>query len=156
MYPFSSSRFTLPALSINGRNQHCYFYYDVSMDYTLGLNFYSPYQVDAKWTTLVSGADITPSRMTAAYTSVGDGYSSSNHSEYLGVKTNTASLSISNPAKAQRYSATHRPAYVMRFDAPPANYGGDLWGSELRVSATVNGQTYSAAVNVDPSWGGLS
>lgn len=132
-----------------------YYYYDATYDYTLGLNFYSPYQVEAKWTTLVSGADITPTRMTASYTSIGDGYSSSNHSTYLGVKTNTVNLSISNPSKAQRYSATNRPSYVMRFDAPPTSYGGDLWGSELRVSATVNGQTYSAAVNVDPAWSGL-
>lgn len=132
-----------------------YYYYDVEYDYTLGLNFYSPYQVEAKWTTLVSGTDITPTRMTASYVSTGDGYSASNHSTYLGVRTNTVRLSISNPSKAHRYSATSRPSYVMRFDAPPASYGGDLWGSELRVSATVNGQTYSAAVNVDPAWSGL-
>lgn len=133
-----------------------YYYYDVEYDYTLGLNFYSPYQVDVKWTTLVSGADITPTRITATYTSAGDGYSSIDRSNYLGVKTHVVARSVSNPTKAQRYSRTLRPSYVMRFDAPPLSYSGDLWGSELEVSATVGGKTYSAAVNVDPGWAGLS
>lgn len=133
-----------------------YYYYDVEFDYTLGLNFYIPYKVDAKWTTIDSAANITPTNMTAAYTTIGDGYSAADHTVYLGVRTNIASLNINNPVKAQRYSNTNRPSYVMRFDAPPETYVGDLWGGQLRVSVTVNGQNHAAAIFVAPNWAGTA
>lgn len=136
-----------------------YYYYDAYLAMNAGdyyLNWYRPYKVEGKWTTLESGSAITVSRMVLQYSSFGYARDYPGCSIDLGDKTHLVSLEVNSPHKATRYSKTSYPTctyngaattYALRYDAPLEKG----YGSELMISVVANGVGQVKTVVVLPS-----
>ena len=136
-----------------------YYYYDSHLAMNPGdyyLNWYRPYKVEGKWTTLQNGAPITVSRMVLHYSSYGYARDYPGCSIDLGDRRQILPLEEDYPNKAHRYDNIKYPvcsynggttAFALRYDAPMEKG----YGSELYINVVANGVMESKTIVVLPT-----
>lgn len=109
-------------------------------------SFFRPYRVEAKWTTLESGASLTVSTLRAVYSSTGMAYDYPDFENDLGDKTHTVIVQDTSVTKGHRIGNTSYPSgyaldYIDTYD----------YGSMLTVTVLINGTSTSSSIGVEPN-----